>query len=193
MREFDLESAGGLAYAQTMKHTLLARRLSRRMAMLFCFASLISSTAMSGCTFKGGAREKPQAPVNLWEPRPVSIRLLPSTRFVFENGRPIMETGVEIFDDMGDTLKAPGRLRLELYLAGDTPGESVGRLLYSWDVNLITLADQQQYYSSVIRGYRLRLGMEDLEPRRVPTVLRATFEQIDGTRLTAQSSIRTDW
>ncbi|MEM6457919.1 MAG: hypothetical protein AAF710_00845 [Planctomycetota bacterium] len=128
-----------------------------------------------------------------WQPTPVALRIYPSTRFVNEAGTPLLEARVELFDEMGDSTKASGLLRFELFAAGQVPGIEVGRLLYSWDIALATLEDQRRYYDPITRGYLLRLRLESAEATRRQVRLRVTFQPATGQRMSDEQPVRLAW
>ncbi|MEM9883143.1 MAG: hypothetical protein AAF800_09530 [Planctomycetota bacterium] len=128
-----------------------------------------------------------------WRPEPVALRIYPSTRFVNEAGTPLLEARVELFDEMGDSTKASGLLRFELFAAGQVPGIEVGRLLYGWDITLATLEDQQRYYDPITRGYLLRLRLESAEATQRQVRLRVTFQPATGRRMSDEQPVRLAW
>lgn len=130
---------------------------------------------------------------DMWMPRPVSIRIYPSTRFVQEDGRPVLEARIELFDVMGDSVKSSGTLRCELFALGEGDRPTVGERLYRWDIELRTVEAQRRYFDPIIRGYVFRLKMDDMDLVRRPTLLRVTFQPPDGPRLRTEDRVRTDW
>ena len=128
-----------------------------------------------------------------WQPKPVSIRIYPSTRFVEQDGKPILEARIELFDEMGDSVKSSGSIRLELFAIGEDERRTVGARLYRWDINQTTIDDQRRYYDPIIRGYVYRLELDDVELTRRPTLLRVVFQPTQGPRLVTEDRVRTDW
>jgi hypothetical protein len=126
-----------------------------------------------------------------WRPEPVGLRVHPATRFATKNGQPILEAAVELFDALGDSIKAPGRVRLELFARGQTsrPGER----LSSWDISLRRQGDQRQYFDLVTRTYVLRLEVDEAEVIDHPTLLRVTFVCPSGQQLEAERPLPVDW
>lgn len=166
-------------------------------------ALCVAIGSMGGCQFKGAppASGLAQAPTNHaghaeagWQPRPVRVRIYPSTRFAAENGKSLLLADVQLLDAMGDTTKAAGRLRCELFsqISGSS-GQSPGRKLYRWDVNLLTLADQEKYYDPITRGYLLRLKLDNLAVAKESTVLRVMFIPASGARLVTQRDLPIGW
>lgn len=143
--------------------------------------------------FKGGpaAATKEKIAGEVWSPKPVAIQVYPGTRFVNEGDQPIMDAAFELLDDMGDSMKAPGRVRFELYEAGE--GDMLGRRLYAWDVDVLTQEQQQTYYNRVIRAYNFRLGVDSMEVQKLPTVLQVSYELANGERLQTRAAMKEDW
>ncbi|MEO1235551.1 MAG: hypothetical protein AAFX76_02055 [Planctomycetota bacterium] len=106
---------------------------------------------------------------------------------------PLLEARVELFDEMGDSVKASGRVRFELFAAGFSPGIDVGRLLYSWDITLTSLEDQRRYYDPITRSYLLRLRLDSSAVSRRQVLLRVTFQPDGDTRLVDEQPIRLEW
>ncbi len=115
------------------------------------------------------------------------MRIYPSTRF--KSGQRVMEAQVEFFDQMGDSIKAVGRFRLELFAAGPAGPRAPRRLLYTWDVAIITLADQKRYYNAITRAYLFQLKVDHLPKNLRRTILQAVFYGHDGTRLEASEGV----
>jgi hypothetical protein len=176
-------------------------------------AGLIVSAAMVGCPAPPTQTPPTRGPQNVnglngasgaltdqtppdhgvWHPEPVSLRIYPSTRFVEEDGVPILEARLELFDAMGDSIKSSGTVRCELFALGDGDRPTVGRRLYRWDIEMKTLDEQRRYFDPIIRGYVFRLKMDDIELVRRPTLLRVVFQPPDGPRLKTEGRVRTDW
>lgn len=131
--------------------------------------------------------------VGAWQPEPVALRIYPSTRFVRERDTPLLEARIELFDEMGDSIKSSGQARFELFAAGFSPGIDVGRLLYSWDIALAKLEDHQRYYDPITRGYLLRLRLDSAQITRREVLLRVTFQPLEGGRLIDEQPVRINW
>ncbi len=155
----------------------------------------LAVSGAGGCTFKGGnGLGTPLGLGGAWTPRPVSMRVHPSTRFVKREGDPVLEARVELLDEMGDATKASGEFRMELY-AGTTPGgEAPARRQYAWTVTLTTLADHERAFDPITRSYRFNLKLDDMSIARRRSRLVVTLTPADdGPRLTAEAEVRTDW
>ena len=133
----------------------------------------------AGCDH-GPKPVRSEAMGDVWTPLPVSVRVYPSTRFVKQEGQPLLQARIELFDQMGDSVKASGRVRCVL-MAG------VGRLasgeLYSWDVPLLTLQDHEAHYDPIARGYLFELKLDNFDPAFRRCSLVVQFRTADGRLL----------
>lgn len=174
---------------------IYARRMVMRAAngmarALWCWAAA-ALLGLSGCAFKGQSADvPPMLDVAVWQPGPVALRIFPSTRYVQEQGQPLLEARIELLDAMGDSIKAAGQMQLELF-ASDPAGLTLGRRLYLWNAAVLTLEDQREHYDPITRTYLFRLELDDLAVTQRPTVLRATFvPAAGGKRLQTQAAMR---
>lgn len=144
----------------------------------------------AGCEFKGGeAAGSGEAMAEFWRPEPASLRVYPSTRYAEAATGVVLEARIELRDEMGDAVKAAGRVGLEL-VAADEAASALDRRLYRWDVTMRTLADQRDHFDSVTRTYVFRLELDEAAAEK-PAVLRVTFTRAsDGRRLSAEAPIQ---
>ena len=157
---------------------------------------LLTATVMFawGCSWKGDRTNgrDPSASGAVWKLEPVRMRVDPSSRFVESNDTAVLEARIELLDEMGDSIKGVGTVRFELF-AGDRMSEpAIGRRLYSWDVSLLTLVQQKQFYDSITRAYLFRLNLHDTTTANRATVLMATFTPVAGRRLEAHAFLSDD-
>ena len=124
-----------------------------------------------------------------WMPKAVSMRIYPSTQFVREDGVPLLEARIELFDAMGDSIKGPGNVRCELFASSGRGDGALGERLYGWDIGLHTLADQRAFYDPITRGYLFRLKLDSIAPARQATTLRVAFTPTDGARMSDEAEI----
>lgn len=147
---------------------------------------------LAGCEMKGdrvAARTEAPANPGHWQIKPVRIRVYPSTRFVQYENQMALEARVEFLDEMRDPMKAVGRMRFEVY-AANRDGEIVDqKRLFSWDVELLTLEANQEFYDAVTRAYLFRLGVDRLPKDIERTVLRVTYLPAQGDRLEAMAVV----
>ena len=109
---------------------------------------------------------EPQPPVNqggvtaseYWRPLPTRVRVYPSTRFIQESGRAILEARFELFDEMGDPVKAAGSFRIELYSLDEALGNAPRRLLYTWNADTETLDQQREHFDPITPGLPVPAG-----------------------------------
>lgn len=132
-------------------------------------------------------------PAVYWRPTPTRVRVYPSTRFIEESGRAILEARFELFDEMGDPVKAAGSFRIELHSIDESLGNTPQRLLYTWNAETMTLDQQREHYDPITRGYLFRLGVDNLRIAKQATLLRVAFTPVDRPRLEDDSIIRSDW
>jgi hypothetical protein len=125
-----------------------------------------------------------------WKPIAVRMRVYPTTRFVSDSGKPVLEARIEMLDEMGDSVKASGAWQVELLTGGESRiSREQRKLLYSWQVQAITLAQQQRLYDPVTRAYHFRLQMDQpANPQQAVTVS-VTFTPPGGATLQASSTI----
>jgi hypothetical protein len=167
---------------------------------------MLSLIAAAGCQFKGGgdtaagdgAGDAPsnatqpsgEAPSS-WQPSPTRLKIYPATQFIERDGEPMLKASIELLDALGDSIKAPGHLRCELYARGQYG--AVGDRLYRWDIPIRTLKQQRQYFDLVTRTYVLRLSMDSPQATEKPTMLRVTFTRPNGPRLQTERALPIEW
>ena len=147
-----------------------------------------------GCVdFKGGPGDGGMEPVAVWHAVPVEIRISPATRFVQEEDQFSLEARIELSDEMGDPIKVAGDFRFELLSAAESVPNVLRRRLYTWEVDLLTLEDQQQHFQTVTRSYVFRLGIENLNVAQHQTMLLVLFTPTSGQRLETLARVKADW
>jgi len=140
------------------------------------------------------SKADPGSTSTIWRAEPSKMRVYPSTRFVQEGDRSILEARLEMFDQMGDPIKASGTFLVELYSVDPSMGIAQGRLLFSWNAGTASLEQQREHYDPITRGYLFRLGVDNLRSAKDATLLKATFTPANGSqRLDAEAIIRPDW
>lgn len=141
---------------------------------------------VTGCEMKGDRvtpRQNAAGISDHWQIKPVKLRVYPSTRFVSYENQLALEARVEFLDEMRDAIKAVGRLRFEVY-AANRDGEILDqKKLFSWDVPMLTIEANQEFYDAVTRAYLFRLAVEKLPKDLERTVLRVTYMPVVGERL----------
>jgi hypothetical protein len=155
--------------------------------LILAFAPFIA-----GCQLKGDrvqSRNNDDVPGDHWRIRPVRVRVYPSTRFVQYENQMALEARVEFLDEMKDPMKAVGRLRFEVYAANRDGEIADQKRLFAWDVPMLTMAENQEYYDAVTRAYLFRLGVDKLPEKIERTVLRITYMPVVGERLEAMAVV----
>ena len=165
---------------------------------------MLTACVCGGCSFKGRqssgerAYARSQHPgrsgvlttSGYWRPEAVRIRVYPSTRFVNHNGLTILQARVELFDEMGDSVKSAGRFFFELFETG-MEGAAQKRL-YSWEIPVLTLKQQRMYYEPIVRGYHFSLQLHDEQSPKQNVVLRVLITTPQGKRLETSSLLNVD-
>ena len=161
-----------------------------KLAAGFLVVMMIASMAAGGCALKSGAdaRGSGYYEGEAWEPKPTALRIYPSTRFTTRENEEVLDARVELFDQMGDSVKGSGHFTFELVEDAGAAGR--GTQLYVWDAEVYTLEAQRKFYDPISQGYLFRLKMDDNEIAKRGAILRVTFLPIDGERLDAQQTLR---
>lgn len=170
-----------------MQWTLTTGQAGRRAAVLAIATVCVAGAA---CSWKGDRGSNlAAAPVfpEGWSTRPTRMRVYPTTRFSQEGGHSILEAHIELFDEMGDSVKGVGRFRMELLTRARGSDQSMGDRLYTWDVDMLTLADQQRHWDPITRTYWFRLKLDDLPSTERGTLFHVQFLLPDGGRLDTRS------
>jgi hypothetical protein len=93
-----------------------------------------------------------------------------------------VETLIELTDRFGDTTKAAGVVRFELFnYRPFDPDPRGDRLFPPFEGRLLTFEQQQAHWSRPSRAYLFQLAAPSLDPSRA-YVLSATFDQTGGGR-----------
>ena len=142
-----------------------------------------------GCAWKKTPGEAAD-PAQAWQPRPTTMRVFPSSRFVSLDGQPVLEARVEITDEMGDAVKAAGTYRFDIYGRGPTGAlDLTGPKLYAWAVPILTLDDQQSHFDRVTGAYLFRLKLYDEATAQRGAVLRVVLMPVEGDRLESVAAL----
>lgn len=165
---------------------ILSRRQWFSLGLILCVVVL-------ACEPKGKTRVQPtQLPPpqsDMWVLRPVRMRVYPLTRYVHTPQQTILDAKIELFDEMGDSVKGVGQFRLELFVSEAAGDDAVGERLYQWDIPMQTLQDQRQCYDAITRTYRFRLKLDGRQAPHSGTSLRVVFITPNGERLEAQMDL----
>lgn len=149
---------------------------------------------VAACAFKGPSpRDTPSseaAPAQVWRAQPVRMRVYPSSRFLREDDVSLLEARVEFTDENGDTTKAVGQFRFDLYAATRAAQPRVGARLYGWTVPVYTRQENLMFYDPITRAYLFRLKLDSLSVVGEASLLRVVFiPATGGSRLEAEALI----
>jgi len=167
--------------------SLATTKYARAMAFIGLMLLLMCS-----CVWKGGqdnVRPICHEHVQKWQSTPSRIRVYPSTHFIQDGEQTILDARIELIDDMGDPVKAAGRLRLELFARSTTGKPDIGTRLYNWEVSTWTIDDQKRHYDPITRAYLFRLKLDESQTSKIQTVLKVMFTSGSSERLEAQASL----
>lgn len=158
---------------------------TRRLAPMF----LVGALVVVGCKSKGepppGEHMNPTAG-DYWRVKPVRMRVYPSTRFMVNDGQVVLEARIELFDEMGDSVKGVGNFHLELHTVDD---KKASKRLYAWDVTTRTLAEQRRYYESITRAYLFPVKLPSDKALDREVSLEVVFTPPRGRRLVTQAKL----
>ena len=136
----------------------------------------------TGCQSKGGpaaVTADPPQPVSklkdIWVLKPAVMRVYPTTRFLHKDNRSVLDAKIELIDEMGDSIKAVGRFRLELIDQPRAGRSAIGKRLYEWDIPVETLDQQKRHYDRITRTYRFHLFLDELLTGSKSILLRVSF------------------
>ena len=163
---------------------------------------LITASFPTACVFKGntltvnrGADVKSSESTVLgsfWQPRPVNIRILPTTKIVREGeSQSILRVRIELLDAMKDATKASGQYLVELYASSDA--NHARERLHIWQITVMTIDDHIQYYDPVTRAYLLPLQLSEPWRQDRRAGLHVQFAPESGDRLTTSADLAFDF
>ncbi len=167
-----------------------------RGVVVFWAVGLVVCLTLTGCRFKGeravvtSGRSDAAGVAGAWVAEPVGVRVYPSTRFISVEGEPTLEAWIELYDEMGDPVKASGTFRLDLYRSDHPDRPDPEERLAGWVVEVFSLEDQQRYYDPITQAYLFRLKLDSEDAARIPTVLRVTLTTLKDTRMQTQELLR---
>lgn len=118
---------------------------------------------------------------------PVRIKIIKLTDFTDTDPATItpgLKVYVELLDEFGSQLKAPGSFRFELYNYLPRSAESKGKRIFIWsDIKLIDSAANNTYWHDFLRSYVFELPIDfDINPGQT-VVLQAECLTASGSRL----------
>lgn len=128
-----------------------------------------------------------------WYLQPEAVRVDSFTSFKNDDlGTPYLEARVQVLDRDGHPMRAPGRMRLEMFEFARAQADPRGRRLALWHVDLQDRESNRRYYDQLINGYTFALDLEDSAAVVSGAgdvaggnkfVVEATFIRADGRRV----------
>lgn len=159
----------------------------RHSCITLAFTTL--SVAMAGCNssiFPGSSsstRPVPE-PVNLMLPKSISIHPFTAFRSFDETGGENgIDARIEAKDAAGDTTKAYGNFRFELYAFIPVSADPKGAKLATWDVPLSDAKTSSLHWDGITRAYTFKLRWDQPIPQGAQFVLVAIFSSPFTERL----------
>ncbi len=159
-----------------------------KFGMTVAAAALLAACQPKGATTLSADPASSQAGV--WQPVATTMRVYPASRFAAAGGKVVLEARIELLDEMGDSIKGAGRFHVSLMDKQREGLSQVDRQLYTWDVSLLSLTDQQRYYDTVTRTYLFRLKMDEQVQPSHDTRLKVTFTSAHGRTFQAHSVMK---
>jgi hypothetical protein len=168
-------------------------RIPRALLVLIGVGAVGLCVGCDQVRLKGGPGEPGTSPQIDWPFVPVSMRIHPFTSIEYdaEHETVVLEARVELLDRLGDMTKGVGDFRFELYKASEraTSLPVQEEMLYVWNVSMLTLAENQQYYDPITRTYAFRLKMQQVPPPGTAVRLFGHFADPAGRRLKTTANL----
>jgi len=136
--------------------------------------------------FKGARppeRQAVPAPVNLLLPKGIRIHPFTATRSFDEAGTKGINVRIEVLDHFGDSAKAFGNFRFELYEYISGGAKTKGRRINVWVVELMDPKKNLLHWDSITRAYEFKLELEKTIPPGRRLVVVAVFSSPFTERL----------
>lgn len=150
---------------------------------------LMLVAAVAGCNggSKGPEVQRVPEPIDLLLPQEIQLHPFTGTR-AFGDGeaRQGLEVRVEAIDAFGDSGKAFGDFRFELYTHRADRADPKGRQLAVWHVPLMDPERNAVHWDSITRTYEFRLEWEHPIPAGEKFVVLAVFDSPFTQRLFAE-------
>jgi hypothetical protein len=159
-------------------------RMAHRSSIFLLAAALLASLPNAGCAERAGSDVAAAGGGATWRWRAVNMDVSAlSTPIRPEGGRgPMLDVRAEFFDNERDETKALGQLSVVVLL--DT--NEVGRAA----IDLEGMGGHARSWDAVTETYTVRVPLsKEPGPGRV-LVVQATFEGVDGARMTASREVR---
>lgn len=166
-----------------------------RNVLCVCACGLLAGTLLlGGCDNGTGLRatsqpavRKVEPPLSLLLPREIRIHPFTGTRTFDEaGGIRGVDVRIEAVDAYGDTTKAFGNFRFELFTYRPTSENNRGQLLATWDVSLMDAQANLLHWDKITRTYKFKLQWDQPIPVGQRFVLVAVLASPYTERLFAQ-------
>jgi len=170
---------------------------SKSIVTVAAFITIISAVLLqAGCTTGAGGKKSSQvsvdipAPVNLILPKTIHIHPFTATRQLDDSsGQPGIGVRLEAMDTYGETARAFGDFRFELYAYKPNSLDSRGSLMGVWDIPLSDPDVNLAHWDRITRAYRFKLLWDRPLPLGQKYVLVAIFNSPYTPRLFDQRVI----
>ncbi len=163
-------------------------------SVLSVFALTLSSVLIGGCEMifsKPGAQppaaEVVPEPINTLLPTQIRIHPFTGMRVLSEKGNiKGIDVRIEAIDAFGDTNKAFGQFRFELYQFKPNSPDPKGARLAVWNENVEDFESNRRHWSSIARTYQFKLAWNHPIPVGQKFVLVTVFQSRFTERLFAE-------
>ena len=154
--------------------------------------SMTAAAALAALACLAGCQEPPHPaaaavvvppPLNLLLPQKIRITPFTGARAIDERGLTGLDVRIEAVDSYGDSTKAFGRFRFELFVFQPTKPDGRGERLASWSLDLENPQINRDHWNNIARCYQFKLGWSEPIPVGKQFVLVATYESRFGNRL----------
>lgn len=164
-----------------------------RNGIVLILVALIAA-ASAGCNgwsfrwpqFKGAKpakRQRVPRPVSLLLPKGIRIHPFTATRSFDERGSAGIDVRIEMLDHFGDSAKAFGDFRFELYKYTSGGAKTRANRINIWQVKLMNPKTNLVHWDSITRAYEFKLQLEKSIPAGQRLVLVAVFSSPFTERL----------
>jgi len=158
---------------------------------------LVAGIGIGGCAWKGELASPTERQAgagverDVWRPEAVRMRVYPLTEFERKGDELFLHARIELFDEMGDAVKASGVYRLTLLDPGGDGGADPlgGDVVETWEIAVQSLAAHRKHYDGVTRTYRFRLTVDAVPEQKGPLLLDVVLTRPDGSRLQAEAEV----
>ena len=125
---------------------------------------------------------------------PVEVRVIGLTQIVdseFNPQRATLKAYIDLMDSFGCRVKAPGKLRIELYEYLPRSANNKGRRLMAWpDVELTDAPLNNSHWKDYLRAYQVDMTMVSRPLRGSSYILHTTFITLRGKHLTSDFRLK---